>query len=115
MVNYPRTDALDLVHRIDPTQNVHIRKAMALFFAGRPEGCRGEIEKAEKLAQGVDQLTLIIFAYAWLKDFDATQRILTPSSAKSRRRLASRNLMLAVFDARANRAAARAEANHREA
>ncbi len=77
MANYPRTrDALDLVHRIDPTQNVHIRKAMALYFAGHPDQCRGEIEQAEKQAQGVDQLTLIAFTYAWLKDFDAAERIL---------------------------------------
>ncbi|HKN01839.1 MAG TPA: adenylate/guanylate cyclase domain-containing protein [Candidatus Binataceae bacterium] len=77
MANFPRTlDTLDLVYRIDPTQNVHIRKAMALYFSGHREECRSENEKAEKIAQGVDQLTLTAFTYAWLKDYDSADRVL---------------------------------------
>ena len=77
MANFDRTrETLDLVARIDPTQNIHIRKAMAFYFAGRLAESRTETEKAEKQAQGVDQLTLIAFNYAWLKDFDSAERVL---------------------------------------
>ncbi len=61
---------------IDPTNNVHVRKAMCYFFAGKPDQCRSENNQAETLAHGIDQLTLIGFTWAWLKDFTSAERVL---------------------------------------
>jgi TolB-like protein/Tfp pilus assembly protein PilF len=68
--------ALDLIAAVDPTYNIHVRKAMCFFFAGDNEQCRGETHNAESAARGVDQLTLTAFVYAWLGDFASAQRVL---------------------------------------
>lgn len=67
---------LDTIAGIDPTHNVHIRKAMCYFFAGKPRDSATENQLAERNARGVDQLTLIAFTYAWLKDFTSAERVL---------------------------------------
>ncbi len=67
---------LDTIARIDPTNNVHIRKAMCYYFAGKLRDSATENEIAEKNARGVDQLTLIAFTYVWLRDFVAAERVL---------------------------------------
>jgi len=67
---------LDSVAGIDPTNNVHIRKAMCYFFADKPHDSATENQLAEKNARGVDQLTLVAFTYAWLKDFTSADRVL---------------------------------------
>jgi len=68
--------ALDTIARIDPTNNVHIRKAMSYFFSGRLAESRRENQLAEKRARGVDQLTLVAFTWVWLKDLEAAERLL---------------------------------------
>ena len=68
--------ALDTVAGIDPTNNVHVRKAMCYFFAGKPSDSATENQLAERNARGVDQLTLVAFTYAWLKDFTSAERVL---------------------------------------
>ncbi len=67
---------LNTIAGIDPTNNVHIRKAMCYFFAGKPRDSATENQLAEKNARGVDQLTLIAFTYAWLKDLTSAERVL---------------------------------------
>ncbi len=69
-------EALDRIAKIDPTRNVHVRKAMCFFFSGRLQESRRENQLAEKRAQGVDQLTLVAFTYVWLKDLDSAERVL---------------------------------------
>lgn len=69
-------EVLDRIARIDPTSNVHIRKAMCYYFSGRPQESRRENQLAEKRAQGVDQLTLVAFAYVWVKDLDSAESVL---------------------------------------
>jgi TolB-like protein/Flp pilus assembly protein TadD len=67
---------LDTIAGIDPTNNVHIRKAMCYFFADNRRDSATENRLAEKAARGVDQLTLVAFTYAWLKDFTSADRVL---------------------------------------
>lgn len=67
---------LDTIAGIDPTHNVHIRKAMCYFFAGKLRDAATENRLAETNALGVDQLTLVAFTYAWLKDFTSAERVL---------------------------------------
>ena len=67
---------LDTIAGIDPTNNVHIRKGMCYFFAGKLRDSATENRLAEKNARGVDQLTLVAFTYAWLKDFTSAERVL---------------------------------------
>jgi adenylate cyclase len=67
---------LDTIARIDPTMNVHIRRAMCFYFAGRLKESRIENREAEKHARGVDQLTLVAFTHVWLKDLDSAERVL---------------------------------------
>jgi tetratricopeptide (TPR) repeat protein len=67
---------LDQLLKIDPTKNIHIRKAMCLYFMGRPRESLAVNREAEKLAAGVDQLTLVAFTYAWLKEFESAERVL---------------------------------------
>jgi tetratricopeptide (TPR) repeat protein len=67
---------LDTISGIDPTNNIHIRKAMCYYFAGKPRDSAGENVLAEKNARGVDQLTLVAFTYVWLRDFAAAERVL---------------------------------------
>jgi TolB-like protein/Tfp pilus assembly protein PilF len=77
MADFPRALAmLDQVAVIDPTNNVHVRKAMCHFFAGNLDESRRENREAEQVAHGIDQLTLIGFTWAWLKDFDSAERVL---------------------------------------
>jgi tetratricopeptide (TPR) repeat protein len=67
----------DALAKIDPTNNLpRLRRAMCFFFKGDTDRAASEIAKAEKFARGVDQLTLVAFVYAWLKDFDAANRAL---------------------------------------
>lgn len=68
--------ALDTIERIDPTNNVHVRRAMCFYFAGNASEAKRENLEAEKQARGVDQLTLVAFTYVWLKDLEAAERIL---------------------------------------
>jgi TolB-like protein/Flp pilus assembly protein TadD len=67
---------LDTIANIDPTVNVHVRRAMCLYFSGDLRGSLRDNEKAEKRAQGVDQLTLVAFTYVWLKEFTSAERVL---------------------------------------
>jgi TolB-like protein len=67
---------LDTIAGIDPTNNVHVRKAMCYFFAGKLRDSATENRLAETNARGVDQLTLVAFTYAWLKDFTSAERVL---------------------------------------
>lgn len=77
MADFPRSIAtLDRIATIDPTNNIHVRKAMCHFFAGDLGECRSENREAERMARGIDQLTLIAFTYSWLKDFEAAERVL---------------------------------------
>jgi tetratricopeptide (TPR) repeat protein len=63
--------------KIEPTSNkANLRKAMCYFFMGDRGRSHAQNAKAEKLAQGVDELTLVAFTYAWLHDFPAAQRLL---------------------------------------
>jgi tetratricopeptide (TPR) repeat protein len=77
MADFDRSLAtLDTIAAIDPMSNVHVRRAMCHFFAGRADESRRENQEAERHAQGVDQLTLVAFTYAWLKDFESAERVL---------------------------------------
>lgn len=67
---------LDRIAAVDPSQNVEMRKAINLYFAGRLEESRTENQKAEARAQGVDELTLIGTTYVWLGDLEAAERVL---------------------------------------
>jgi adenylate cyclase len=67
---------LDRIAEIDPTQNVELRKAVYLYFAGQIPLSRSENQKAEQRAQGVDELTQIGTTYVWLGELDAAQRVL---------------------------------------
>jgi TolB-like protein/Flp pilus assembly protein TadD len=67
---------LDTIAAIDPTNNVHIRKAMCFYFAGESRDSATENLLAEKNALGVDQLTLVAFTYIWLKDLTSAERVL---------------------------------------
>jgi TolB-like protein/Flp pilus assembly protein TadD len=67
----------DALSRIDPTSNKpRLRRAMCYFFKGDPGRAAAENAQAEKLARGVDELTLCAFTYAWLKDFKSANRVL---------------------------------------
>lgn len=67
---------LDRIAQVDPTQNVEMRKAINLYFAGRLADSRAMNQKAENRAQGVDELTLIGTTYVWLGDLEAAERVL---------------------------------------
>lgn len=67
---------LDRIALIDPTQNIHVRKGIYLFFAGRPALSHQELRQAEQKAQGDDELTFIGYSYAWVGDLEATERVL---------------------------------------
>lgn len=69
-------EVLDRIAIIDPTNNVHIRKAMCYFFSGRLEEGRRENHLAEQRAHGVDQLTLVAFTWVWVKELDSAERVL---------------------------------------
>jgi Flp pilus assembly protein TadD len=49
---------------------------MCYFFKGDLGKAASENAQAEKLARGVDELTLCAFTYAWLKDFKSANRVL---------------------------------------
>jgi TolB-like protein/Flp pilus assembly protein TadD len=78
MAEFDRSIAMwDALARIDPTSNKpHLRRAMCYFFKGDPGKAAAENAQAEKLARGVDELTLCAFTYAWLKDFESANRVL---------------------------------------
>lgn len=77
MAEFPRALAmLDRIAVIDPTNNIHVRKAMCHFFAGNTDECRRENREAERMARGIDQWTLIGFTWSWLKDFASADRVL---------------------------------------
>jgi TolB-like protein len=77
MAEFPRAlEMLDRVAVIDPTNNIHVRKAMCHFFAGNNDECRRENREAERMARGIDQWTLIGFTWSWLKDFGSADRVL---------------------------------------
>ncbi len=68
---------LDHISEIDPTQHVHFRKAVYLYFAGRLPDGRAENGKAEKEAGGVvEELTLVGITYVWLGDLSSAERVL---------------------------------------
>jgi TolB-like protein len=79
-------DSLELwgaVGRIDTVANdPRIRIAMCHFFKGDTDQARAWNVQAEARAHGVDELTLVSFTYAWLKDFDAAQRVLAALKAQ---------------------------------
>ncbi|MEK8022724.1 MAG: hypothetical protein AAB229_02845, partial [Candidatus Hydrogenedentota bacterium] len=68
--------SLDRIAEMDPTQNVHMRKAIYLFFAGRADASHSENQLAEMKAAGVNELTLTAFTYVWLKDTWSAERVL---------------------------------------
>jgi len=67
---------LDRMAEIDPTENVAMRKAINLYFAGQIPVALSENPKAEQRAQGVDELTQIGTTYVWLGELKAAQRVL---------------------------------------
>lgn len=69
-------DILERIVRIDPTYNKHMRRAINLFFAGRTKEGAEANDRAEKRAQGVDELTLIGTTYVWLGDIQSAERVL---------------------------------------
>jgi adenylate cyclase len=74
MGDYDRAlTVLDRIALLDPVQNVHVRKAIYLYFAGRLPESRSENRKAEQRAVGVDELTLIGITYAWLGDLGSAE------------------------------------------
>lgn len=77
MTNYSACiKTLDRIATIDPTHNVHVRKAMCHYFSGNKTGAARENQIAERKAHGVDQLTLVAFTYVWLRDFTSAERCL---------------------------------------
>ncbi|OIO29538.1 MAG: hypothetical protein AUJ18_08310 [Candidatus Hydrogenedentes bacterium CG1_02_42_14] len=68
--------ALDKIGEIDPTQNIHMRRAIYLYFAEKPDASLSENRIAESRANGVDEMTFIAFTYVWLKDFVSAERML---------------------------------------
>ncbi|MEO7971662.1 MAG: adenylate/guanylate cyclase domain-containing protein [bacterium] len=66
---------LDRIAEIDPTQNVQMRKAVYLYFAGQLPSSRFQNQKAEQRAQGVDELTQIGTTYVWLGELDSAERV----------------------------------------
>ncbi len=67
---------LDRITALDPSENVAMRKAVYLYFAGRLSESSLQNHEAEKRARGVDDLILIGTTYVWLGDFDAAERVL---------------------------------------
>ena len=68
---------LDRIAENDPTQNIHPRKAVYLYFAGRLNESHKENEKAEQWPSiGVDDLTFIGATYIWLNDVNSAERVL---------------------------------------
>jgi tetratricopeptide (TPR) repeat protein/TolB-like protein len=77
MADFDRALAtLETIASIDPTANVHVRRAMCFYFAGNSSDSLWEARQAESRAGGVDDLTLIAFTYVWLKDIESAQRVL---------------------------------------
>lgn len=77
MAEFARSmEMLDQIAVIDPTNNIHVRKAMCQYFAGNRDECRRENQEAERMARGIDQLTLVGFTWSWLKDFESAERVL---------------------------------------
>jgi TolB-like protein/Tfp pilus assembly protein PilF len=73
---------LDRIAVIDPTSNVHVRKAMCYYFLGDIDECQGENADAASRARGVGELTLVAFTAIWLKDFGTAQAILKKLKAE---------------------------------
>jgi TolB-like protein len=69
-------EKLQTIADIDPTVNVHVRRAMCFYFSGDLQDSLEETQQAELKAAGIDDLTLTAFLYVWLKDLDSAQRIL---------------------------------------
>jgi class 3 adenylate cyclase/TolB-like protein/tetratricopeptide (TPR) repeat protein len=67
---------LDRIAAIDPKQNIHVRKAIYLYFAGRLDASREENRKAEQQAMGVNELTFVTLTYVWLGDLGSAERVL---------------------------------------
>jgi adenylate cyclase len=77
MGDYDRAlGTLDRIAAIDPRQNIHVRKAVYLYFAGRLDASRAENRMAEQQAKGVNELTLVAMTYVWLGDPDSAERVL---------------------------------------
>ena len=69
---------LDTIASIDPTINVHVRRAMCLYLAGRLQEALRENRDAEARAKrDVDKLTLIAFTYIWLGELFSAERVLS--------------------------------------
>lgn len=67
---------LDRIAAIDPTQNVQMRKAVYLYFAGQLPAAKFQNQKAEQRAQGDDELTQIGTTYVWLGELEGAERVL---------------------------------------
>jgi tetratricopeptide (TPR) repeat protein len=70
---------LERVGQIDPTINIHTRKAQYLFFAGKLRQSSAEQKKAEQQESqrvSADALILMGQTYAWLGDFAGAERTL---------------------------------------
>ena len=76
-------ETLERLAIVDPTYNIHVRKAMCHFFGGNAGAAARENAQAERMAHGVDQLTLVAFTYCWLRDFPSAERVLAAMQQQS--------------------------------
>jgi tetratricopeptide (TPR) repeat protein len=113
MADFDRALAtLNIIAGIDPTNNVHIRKAMCYYFAGKPRDSATENQLAEKNARGVDQLTLVAFTYVWLKDFTSAERVLQKLEQQQPGALSLYEIRAWIYTAKGDVAHAREQMQH---